>query len=56
MRRLSLFGATGSVGQSTLDLIRRDEFEILKAEIASLRAEIAALKGAEAPKKAPKKA
>ena len=24
MRRLSLFGATGSVGQSTLDLIRRD--------------------------------
>src|SRR3546814_6967227 len=24
MRRLSLFGATGSVGRSTLDLIRRD--------------------------------
>ncbi|MCW0198505.1 1-deoxy-D-xylulose-5-phosphate reductoisomerase [Sphingopyxis sp.] len=24
MRRLSLFGATGSVGQSTLDLVRRD--------------------------------
>src|SRR3546814_4578714 len=23
-RRLSLFGATGSVGQSTLDLVRRD--------------------------------
>jgi BMFP domain-containing protein YqiC len=27
-----------------LDLIRRDEFEALKAEIAALRAEIAALK------------
>ena len=24
MRRVSIFGATGSVGQSTLDLIRRD--------------------------------
>jgi BMFP domain-containing protein YqiC len=29
-----------------LDLIRREEFEALKAEVASLRAEIAALKGA----------
>jgi BMFP domain-containing protein YqiC len=29
-----------------LDLIRRDEFEALKAEIAGLRAELAALKGA----------
>ena len=27
-----------------LDLIRRDEFEALKAEVATLRAEIAALK------------
>jgi BMFP domain-containing protein YqiC len=39
-----------------LDLIRRDEFEVLKAEIVALRAEIAALKGADAPKKASKKA
>jgi len=31
-----------------LDLIRRDEFEALKAEIAGLRAELAALKGAPA--------
>jgi BMFP domain-containing protein YqiC len=29
-----------------LDLIRRDEFEALKAEIAGLRAEVAALKAA----------
>jgi BMFP domain-containing protein YqiC len=29
-----------------LDLIRRDEFEALKTEVATLRAEIAALKGA----------
>jgi BMFP domain-containing protein YqiC len=29
-----------------LDLIRREEFEALKAEVASLRTEIAALKGA----------
>ncbi len=31
-----------------LDLIRRDEFEALKAEIAGLRAELAALKDAAA--------
>jgi BMFP domain-containing protein YqiC len=36
-----------------LDLIRRDEFEALKAEIAALRAEVAALKAA--PAAAPKK-
>jgi BMFP domain-containing protein YqiC len=35
-----------------MDLIRRDEFESLKAEIAALRAEIAELKAA--PKAAPK--
>lgn len=29
-----------------LDLVRRDEFDALKAEIAALRAEIAALKSA----------
>lgn len=28
-----------------MDLIRRDEFEALKAEVAALRAELAALKG-----------
>lgn len=33
-----------------LDLIRRDEFEALKAEIATLRAEVAALKGAKQAK------
>lgn len=39
-----------------LDLIRRDEFEALKAEIAALRAELAALKAAPAatPKKTAK--
>ncbi len=38
-----------------MDLIRRDEFDVLKAEIAALRAEIAELKAAKAaPKKAPK--
>ena len=35
-----------------LDLVRRDEFDALKAEIAALRAEIAGLKG---PAKATKK-
>lgn len=38
-----------------MDLVRRDEFDVLKDEIASLRAEIAALKAAApAPKKAAK--
>lgn len=32
------------------DLIRRDEFEAMKAEIAALRAEVASLKGAETAK------
>ena len=31
-----------------MDLIRRDEFDALKAEIAALRAEIATLQGAQA--------
>jgi len=35
-----------------MDLVRRDEFDALKAEIAALRAEVAALK---APAKAGKK-
>lgn len=38
-----------------MDLIRRDEFEAMKAEIAALRAEIAELKAAKpAPRKAAK--
>jgi BMFP domain-containing protein YqiC len=32
------------------DLIRRDDFEALKAEVAALRAEVAALKSAADPK------
>ena len=39
-----------------MDLVRRDEFDVLKDEIAALRAELAALKGAEAPKTPAKKA
>ena len=34
-----------------MDLVRRDEFDALKAEIAALRTEIAALKGAKNPQK-----
>ncbi|MFI4965613.1 MAG: accessory factor UbiK family protein [Caulobacterales bacterium] len=34
------------------DLIRRDDFEALKAEVASLRAEVEALRAAGAPKAA----
>ena len=34
-----------------MDLVRRDEFDALKAEIAALRAEIATLKAAPKPKK-----
>ena len=36
-----------------LDLVRRDEFDALKAEIAGLRAEIAGLKGAAKAAKKP---
>jgi hypothetical protein len=32
-----------------MDLVRRDEFEALKAEIAVLRTEIARLRGDQAP-------
>jgi BMFP domain-containing protein YqiC len=35
------------------DLIRRDEFEALKAEVAALRAELAALKAGASDAKAP---
>jgi len=34
-----------------LDLVRRDEFDALKAEIAALRAEVAALKATKTPRK-----
>ena len=37
-----------------LDLIRRDEFEALKAEIAALRAEIAELKSTKNPARSPR--
>ena len=37
-----------------MDLVRRDDFDALKAEVAALRAEVAALRGA--PEAAPKKA
>jgi len=37
-----------------LDLVRRDEFDALKAEIAALRAEIDALKAAKPGRKAAK--
>ncbi len=39
-----------------LDLIRRDDLEALKAEVAALRAEVEALKSAKAPKAAAKAA
>ncbi len=48
------FRAQGDRFAAELDLIRRDEFEALKAEIAALRAEVEALKSA-APKKTAKK-
>lgn len=48
------FRSQGDRFAAELDLIRRDEFEALKAEIAALRAELEALKSS-APKKAAKK-
>jgi BMFP domain-containing protein YqiC len=50
------FRAQGDRLVAEFDLIRRDEFDALKAELASLRAEILALKGVEAsaaPEKKP---
>ena len=45
------FRAQGDRFVAEMDLVRRDEFDALKAEIAALRAEVAALKGdAPAPK------
>jgi BMFP domain-containing protein YqiC len=37
------------------DLIRREDFEALKAEVASLRAEVEALRAANGPQAAPPK-
>ena len=37
-----------------LDLVRREELDALKAELAGLRGELEALKAAGAPKRAPK--
>ena len=42
----SAFRAQSDKWAADLDLIRREEYEALKAEVASLRAEISALKGA----------
>lgn len=51
------FRAQGDRLVAEFDLVRRDEFDALKAEIASLRAELAALKGGKpAAKAAPKPA
>jgi BMFP domain-containing protein YqiC len=38
------------------DLIRRDDFEALQAEVAALRAEVEALRSASKPKAAPRAA
>lgn len=43
------FRAQGDRFVAEMDLVRRDEFDALKAEIAGLRAEIATLKGAAKP-------
>jgi BMFP domain-containing protein YqiC len=40
----SAFRAQSDKWVADLDLVRRDEFEALKAEVTALRAEIAALK------------
>ena len=42
----SAFRAQTDRVAAELDLVRRDEFDALKAEIAALRAEVAALKSA----------
>jgi len=47
------FRAQGDRIVAEFDLVRRDEFDVLKAEIAALRAEVAALKaGPAAPEPA----
>ncbi len=44
------FRAQADKFAAEMDLIRRDEFEALKAEIAALRTEVTALKGGDSPK------
>ena len=39
-----------------MDLIRREDFEALKAEVAALRAEVAALRGGKKPHRRPRRA
>ena len=51
----SAFRAQTDRVAAELDLVRRDEFDALKAEIAALRAEVAALKSVEKPAKTPRK-
>ena len=43
--------AQGDKFVAEFDLVRRDELDALKAEIATLRAEVAALRGGPAPAK-----
>jgi BMFP domain-containing protein YqiC len=49
----SAFRAQTDRGAAELDLVRRDEFDALKAEIAALRSEIAALKAPATARKKP---
>ena len=49
------FRAQGDRLVAEFDLVRRDEFEALKTEIATLRAELAALKPVTAAQAAPEK-
>ena len=39
-----------------MDLVRREDYDALKAEVAALRAELEALRGAKPARKAPRKA
>jgi BMFP domain-containing protein YqiC len=48
------FRAQADKFAAEFDLIRRDEFEALKAELQALRAEVASLKGGPASDAAPK--
>ena len=45
------FRAQGDRFVAEMDLVRRDEFDVLKDEIAALRAEIAELKAQKSPAK-----
>jgi BMFP domain-containing protein YqiC len=45
----SAFRSQADKWTADLDLVRRDEYEALKAEVADLRVQIEALKGAKEP-------